>query len=623
VFVKWKIPFRLFLVGSIGAIAIGTTGAASAAPPGVTLTLSSASGPVGSNITISGKIFPKTSSVSLMWDGSISGIPPLTASPSGSFSVSLAVPSNATVGSHTIAANANGATAQSGFQVTGTTPALTPTAAPTSTQTAVATSTPTARPTNTATPSTITSPPIGNLSDGLTQGSLNSSLWSVGQVGGGQNSAVTVTDTTSGLQIRPLANAGSINAYNGVFSTATYNLTNGAAFVHAAQTAVGAYADTSLDVTLNASNTLDVVSENGSLYFQKTVGGTTTNIAAQPYSPTSHAWWRIREASGSVYWETAPDGSAWTTQAQAADPFAVVSMQVALNAGTYQSVANPGQAVFQNLNVAPTTATATPITATATPTAAPATPTATPQASGTLLFSADFESGNLSQWAGGARAGGSWGNSSVTVVKQGDKVAGLNSDGPWTAPVSRKGTYSGALLVDGPTVGHSQRAEVGSGVAESPGNDRYYGLTTYLPSNPNQSAPVGPLSIANYALWQFGAGTSIDLEQGQGQLGTGQGQKYQLVNVADGTYRWYDLGAVTYDAWVDWTIHVKWATDTSGVVEVWRNGTKMMTVSGVRTYGNVQYNQSEYDWYRADVSYANLMYLDQVKIGTTYSIVQP
>jgi len=230
---------------------------------------------------------------------------------------------------------------------------------------------------------------MGNLADNLTEGSLNTSLWTVGQIGGGQSISVSVLDTTSGLQITPFANAGSIDAYNGIYSTATYNLSNGAVFVHAMQTAVGSYADTSLDVRPNSSSMLTIDVENGTIYFQKIVAGAKTTLLSQPYSSTSHAWWRIREASGTVYWETAPDGSTWTTQAQAPDPFSVTSIQVDLNAGTYQSVATPGQAIFNNLNVSPTTSAAT---ATAMPTATTAT------TMGTVYWSGDFSTGDWSQY---------------------------------------------------------------------------------------------------------------------------------------------------------------------------------------------------------------------------------
>lgn len=48
------------------------------------------------------------------------------------------------------------------------------------------------------------------------------------------------------------------------------------------------------------------------------------------YSPIDHLWLRIREASGTVYWETAPDGYTWTVRRSLATPAWVGTDQVAL-----------------------------------------------------------------------------------------------------------------------------------------------------------------------------------------------------------------------------------------------------------------------------------------------------
>lgn len=46
------------------------------------------------------------------------------------------------------------------------------------------------------------------------------------------------------------------------------------------------------------------------------------------HSKTDHAWLRIREASGTVYWETSPNGSDWTVRRSAATPAWVGTDQV-------------------------------------------------------------------------------------------------------------------------------------------------------------------------------------------------------------------------------------------------------------------------------------------------------
>jgi hypothetical protein len=46
----------------------------------------------------------------------------------------------------------------------------------------------------------------------------------------------------------------------------------------------------------------------------KTVAGVQTNLFTTSYNATSMAWWQIREAGGTVFFDTSPDGIVWTNQ---------------------------------------------------------------------------------------------------------------------------------------------------------------------------------------------------------------------------------------------------------------------------------------------------------------------
>jgi len=70
---------------------------------------------------------------------------------------------------------------------------------------------------------------------------------------------------------------------------------------------------------IDDSNRLEWWFESGTLYAFSTVNGTRTTLSSLTYDSGQHVWWRIREDAGSVYWETAPDGMRWTTQASIAD----------------------------------------------------------------------------------------------------------------------------------------------------------------------------------------------------------------------------------------------------------------------------------------------------------------
>jgi hypothetical protein len=50
------------------------------------------------------------------------------------------------------------------------------------------------------------------------------------------------------------------------------------------------------------------------LRMTKRVGASTPMLFSTSYSPSLHRWWRIRESSGTLYWETSPNGNSWTSQ---------------------------------------------------------------------------------------------------------------------------------------------------------------------------------------------------------------------------------------------------------------------------------------------------------------------
>jgi hypothetical protein len=44
-----------------------------------------------------------------------------------------------------------------------------------------------------------------------------------------------------------------------------------------------------------------------------------------------------------------------------------------------------------------------------------------------------------------------------------------------------------------------------------------------------------------------------------------------------------DIGPVISNQWIDFVIHIRWATDTTGFLQVWMNGTQVVNKSSVKT----------------------------------------
>jgi hypothetical protein len=88
------------------------------------------------------------------------------------------------------------------------------------------------------------------------------------------------------------------------------------------------------------------------LSFQTTSGGVVSTVASTTYDPINHDFLRIREAGGTVYYETSEDGSSWDTRASTPSVFSLSSVYVQIYAGYWGTETSPGTVLFDNLNLA-------------------------------------------------------------------------------------------------------------------------------------------------------------------------------------------------------------------------------------------------------------------------------
>jgi hypothetical protein len=94
--------------------------------------------------------------------------------------------------------------------------------------------------------------------------------------------------------------------------------------------------------------------ESGTLYAFYNRAGVTSTAATLAYSSTAHAWWRIRESGGMVFWDTSADGTTWTQQgalATSALAFSTGAVNVFLTAKEFGTGnPSPGSSQFTQLN---------------------------------------------------------------------------------------------------------------------------------------------------------------------------------------------------------------------------------------------------------------------------------
>lgn len=211
---------------------------------------------------------------------------------------------------------------------------------------------------------------ISTLQDNFNDNVRDASKW--GQYASG---SATVNENLERVRVVPPALTAGSN-YAGYYSNSFYDLTGVAAAIQVPRVVTtSSNAEQYFSLIRDASNRLEILESNGTLFFVKRVAGVSTNIATTAYNSTTHAYWRIRESGGTTYWDTSTNGSTWTNRASQANPIVVTSLQAEFGAGTYQSEALVGEANFDNFNIDPNL-TGTPVTATIS--------TANPYASGSL-----------------------------------------------------------------------------------------------------------------------------------------------------------------------------------------------------------------------------------------------
>lgn len=81
------------------------------------------------------------------------------------------------------------------------------------------------------------------------------------------------------------------------------------------------------------------------------------------YSATTDAWWRIREVSGTIFFDSAPDGVTWTNRASvttATVGLATTAVFINFLAGHFSGEAEPSYTYIDNVNTLGVTPSASP-----------------------------------------------------------------------------------------------------------------------------------------------------------------------------------------------------------------------------------------------------------------------
>ena len=95
--------------------------------------------------------------------------------------------------------------------------------------------------------------------------------------------------------------------------------------------------------------------------------------------------------------------------------------------------------------------------------------------------------------------------------------------------------------------------------------------------------------------------------------------------VYDGT-KLFEFGPYETGVWTDWVFHVKWSYESDGLLEIWKNGVKVVDRDGPNCFNDALGPYFKMGIYAGDVPSTRIVYHDEFRMAdanSTYEDVAP
>lgn len=197
---------------------------------------------------------------------------------------------------------------------------------------------------------------------------------------------------------------------------------------------------------------------------------------------------------------------------------------------------------------------------------------------------------------------------------------------------SKGGKYSAKFTIHKRDTGFADgkpRAELTDwdGRMTSVKSERWYGLSIFLP----ESYVTDP---CEEQLFQWHGVNKSDLD------GVDMSNSPLAMYTINGHWEFgskfsgkFDLGAYEKKSWTDWVLHIKFSPGSDGLIEIWKNGRKILKKVGKNTYNDRVGNYFKIGIYKygwADnyfsTTTSRTLYYDEIRVGdknSSYSDVAP
>ncbi|MFG1876473.1 heparin lyase I family protein [Sphaerisporangium sp. NPDC049003] len=177
----------------------------------------------------------------------------------------------------------------------------------------------------------------------------------------------------------------------------------------------------------------------------------------------------------------------------------------------------------------------------------------------------------------------------------------------------RDGSYAARFQLDrsDPITSSSKRAEITQSDTQPLNADRWYGFSLNLPSSWVSDVAAEIVSQWHHCDTCGGGSPPLALLTQAGHW------------KIDFRGEVIDLGPYSTGTWTDWAFHVKWRTDSNGVLEVWRNGVPVLSRSGATFAGGAHSPYFKFGIYKWDWAASKpkstltqrVMYYDALRLG--------
>jgi len=201
-----------------------------------------------------------------------------------------------------------------------------------------------------------------------------------------------------------------------------------------------------------------------------------------------------------------------------------------------------------------------------------------------------------------------------------------------TSSLPRAGTYAMESWIDP----GEKRSEVTRGEVANVGEEYWYGFSIFLP----EGYIVNDVSYEILAQWHgrpdFDIGEdwrnpimALDVDEGTWAVVIRYDSKENTFESGERVYdgqEYFDFGSYETGVWTDWVFHVKWSYESDGLLEIWKNGVKVLYREGPNAFNDAEGPYFKMGIYSGDIPCTRIVYHDEFRMAdanSTYADVAP